>query len=301
MSPTSAAPICARLRQMQDRFKKSYSESAANRPGKPGNGKWVFRGEYSGRDLRADLEKKLELYGITDPKQKLGYEKWVIREFQRKAALCVESEPDKDDVLEWLALMQHHKAPTRLLDFSYSFYVALYFVLAAEPTGAVWAIHVDTKAQRVKKRIQTHDRLGLKRFNKLRRRFNPMNDVLGIRKVGERLDDLAIVCYLMKYPLRLVYPVSPFRRNRRLTAQQGLFLLSGDIRTSFSENLKSEFGHSEAKTRERVHKIKFLGSPEDRKRVLRELRTMNITNEALFPGIDGFARSTAELLARPLD
>jgi hypothetical protein len=38
--------------------------------------------------------------------------------------------------------MQHHGAPTRLLDFMYSIYLAAYFTLEhAEGDSVVWAIH----------------------------------------------------------------------------------------------------------------------------------------------------------------
>jgi hypothetical protein len=38
--------------------------------------------------------------------------------------------------------MQHHGAPTRLLDFTYSIYVAAYFALeSADADAAVWAVN----------------------------------------------------------------------------------------------------------------------------------------------------------------
>lgn len=53
----------------------------------------------------------------------------LVREFARKAHLhLAPSElPAPDDTLEWLSLMQHHGAPTRLVDWTYSLPVALFF------------------------------------------------------------------------------------------------------------------------------------------------------------------------------
>ena len=50
--------------------------------------------------------------------------------------------PEWEDDFQWLALMQHHGAPTRLLDFTWSPYVAAFLALErAVDDAAVWAIH----------------------------------------------------------------------------------------------------------------------------------------------------------------
>jgi hypothetical protein len=48
-----------------------------------------------------------------------------------------------DDPVNWWMLMQHYGAPTRLLDWTASIYVAAYFACAAEPKkdGAIWLVH----------------------------------------------------------------------------------------------------------------------------------------------------------------
>ncbi len=89
--------------------------------------------------LEAHLEKAFRLSGIMRD-DKTERETELIRKFQRKAALYLEREPDKDDILEWLAIMRHHGAPTRLQDWGYSFYVAVYFALNANEKGIVWAL-----------------------------------------------------------------------------------------------------------------------------------------------------------------
>ena len=65
----------------------------------------------------------------------------ILRVFKRKAHQFLEKPPDPDDDFQWLALMQHHGAPTRLLDFTWSPYVAAFFALErATGDAAVWGL-----------------------------------------------------------------------------------------------------------------------------------------------------------------
>src|SRR5215472_16784682 len=67
------------------------------------------------------------------------YQHWAFPG-KRKATHFLENVPDRTDDFEWLALMQDHGAPTRLLDFSWSPYVAAFFALHnATSDGVIWA------------------------------------------------------------------------------------------------------------------------------------------------------------------
>jgi len=248
--------------------------------------------------LETHLEKAFRLYGVRDD-DKRKRERELIRTFQRKAALYLKREPDKDDILEWLAIMRHHGVPTRLSDWTYSFYIAVYFALAEEKDGILWSLEAYTinRPEPVIKRICEKEN-GVRKFIQSLLYYSKKCDFLGIRQEGDKLIDLAISCYLMDDQPLCIYPVNPFRLNKRLSVQKGLFLLPGDITKSFVENLTGTFGGFE-ETKKYLWRVKIVPRTEDRNEILERLRDMNISNEALFPGLDGFAKSVGEGLAYP--
>lgn len=93
------------------------------------NPTWIFRGH---SDCKWQLWPSLERL---DPQ--LDWEAAegdLLRNFQAKARLYADDVPGDGQRVEWLGLMQHHGLPTRLLDFTYSPFVATYFALReAEP------------------------------------------------------------------------------------------------------------------------------------------------------------------------
>jgi len=67
-------------------------------------------------------------------------ERRALRMFKRTARSLVAHEPKTD--LEWLAVAQHFGAPTRLLDWSQSPFIAAYFALEKAGTTGVPGIYV---------------------------------------------------------------------------------------------------------------------------------------------------------------
>lgn len=107
-------PICCT--DIKDFLSKVNDHSKVNN--------WIFKGLR--RDcwpLKHTFERSCERFNIPENKRR-ELESYMIREFKRRLHHYTANTPSINETDEWLALMQHHGAPTRLLDFTYSPYVA---------------------------------------------------------------------------------------------------------------------------------------------------------------------------------
>lgn len=89
------------------------------------NADLLFRGQQIDRPLLPKLA-RLRLKGSIKNMEKL-----ILDEFKRGAIPLTEFKPENN--WDWLALAQHHGLPTRLLDWSYSALVALWFAVEKPP------------------------------------------------------------------------------------------------------------------------------------------------------------------------
>ena len=105
---------------------------------------WIFRGHGSPDwKLETTLERESKRCNV-DP---INNEKAIWFEFRRHAHSYLSRLPEPTDTIEWLALMQHYGAPTRLLDFTQSFWIAVFFAFeAATADCAVVALNPSSLA-----------------------------------------------------------------------------------------------------------------------------------------------------------
>src|SRR3970040_350804 len=81
---------------------------------------WAVRGqEDASWPLESSIARIFRTYKV-HPQVWARQEERINRIFRRKAHLFLAHIPAHDDDFQWLALMQHHGAPTRLLDFTWS-------------------------------------------------------------------------------------------------------------------------------------------------------------------------------------
>lgn len=231
-------------------------------------GIWIFRGQ---KDFRWDIKTTFErLTDATKPKDISGLEFGLLRKFEREFPLYSARMPRDGDYIEWFSLMQHHGAPTRLLDWTYSFYVATYFALDDiewDKKSAIWAISSKWLEDKLFSKYPSYKRAFLRDRN-FRNREN-------LKKIFQKL---------------AVVKINPYYVHGRLSVQQGCFLFPGDTTKPFLENLLKFAG---SKDELKKHLIKFVITENGgkRKAILEHLFRMNITRTSLFPGIDGYASS----------
>jgi hypothetical protein len=233
---------------------------------------WVFRGQRRTEwELWSSLSRYLRDVGI--PERDWGErEERVLRVFKRKAHLLLTHVPEQSDDFQWLALMQHHGAQTRLLDFTWSPYVAAFFALEqATTTAAVWALNPYAKiwGEGLGNQAPGAD---CWRSVDLSRRDPEANVFASHYLPGKR---------------PFVWVGNPFLMNRRLNAQSGTFAVPGIITQPLEKIAPTGTNLEDAL-------VKFeLPAGAIRKTAMWELFRMNVTNATLFPDLDGLARSMA--------
>jgi hypothetical protein len=188
----------------------------------------------------------------------------IIRIFQRKAHLFLDHVPDQRDAFQWLALMQHHGAPTRLLDVTWSPYVALFFAIEhGFEKAAVWAFCPVELNKAVRRRGRRREKV-------------PDINVWDHGVFEERF---------LPNRMQFVTYGEPRVMNRRLIAQSGSFIIPGVLDQPIDTIVGDYENASACLVKIEVDVSKM------RDEAMRGLYSMNVTHATLFPDLDGLARS----------
>lgn len=258
---------------------------------------WLFRGH---RCASWELKTSLERHTPTDEKPSRAEER-LLREFRSRADIYLNANQVPATTLEWLALMQHFGAPTRLLDMTKSPYVAAYFAVEDATPGencAVWAVNESWCVEAAGKVIAVGKPEMAARFKDHFESGALPNDIDLELTLGymwswglAKLDDDS----WLEDNVAVVVPGHPDKLTERLSIQQGGFLIPRAVDQPFMENLNA-LGDAKGNV------VKFTIESKDRPQALDQLRLMNVTRASLFPGLEGFAQSFRQSIVRePLE
>lgn len=208
----------------------------------------------------------LRSLGNLDSQQALDVEKAALFKFKQQAHLHIPPGPDMDEddsLLRWWGLMQQYGAPTRLLDWTESPYVACYFAVAElrSEDGAVWAFDPQMLLPEPSETIRIPPGTKLYHNNNF---INP----------SAQLNLFSIL----------------FRTaTSRMVAQQGNFTVCHQI-LGLHDQIMADHPKGKGKLWKLIIPARY------KSKFLSRLRAMNITAGSLFPGADGLGRSIAEFV-----
>ncbi|WP_321298296.1 FRG domain-containing protein [Marinifilum fragile] len=228
---------------------------------------WIFRGQTNSNWL---IRSSLERSGIMDSYDE-GEER-MLYEFKRVARHYLNEHEIPKTLIDWLALLQHHGAPTRLIDFTKSPYVAAFFAFQEYSDESefvsIWIANKIYFYQRAIYYLQENDfaNLDCKHYSYKDETFQK---IFNESRTGE---------------LDCVIPVESHFMNERYYIQQSVFLTPINPYKTFSEQLDFL---DEIKD---FSLMKILIPKSERNTALRDLEKMNITHASLFPGLDGYAK-----------
>ena len=232
---------------------------------------YMFRGQ-----INASWELSCSLHrAIQNPTYvaAIAAERYALHHFKANAYRFSRSEDlpphlPEQPVTEWWSLMQHHGVPTRLLDLTTSPYVAAYFACEAdwENDAGIYFMHRGPIQQ------------------------SPTQH-LPIPSPGDVAYEEAINLIGAPHTIRTYFPK---RMTDRLAAQQGMFLYSDNVMASLQDDLDALYVPIMKENPLLPLFGKFIIRKELKKDFMVKLRTMNVTAQTLFPGVDGLGRYVAE-------
>ncbi len=269
----------------------------ARRIGKVLN-RWLFRGQKTAKwSLKSSLERAFEDRQL--PITRTGpVEELIIMNFKSSAHLFSTRVPKDEDTIAWLTLIRHHGGPTRLLDFTESFYVAAHFALDdATEECAIWAFNRIDFMSKV-------DRL----INKLCKQYGIDQNI----PVNRKFDEILIRAIRGDLKENLIVTMGPSQRNERQFLQQGLAMIPLNLQEGFMGSLLGSFDPPARMPDESNMKkmsfdeilavlknsklIKIVMTKDSFLDARLDLEQMNINGATLFRGLDGLGKKGYDVL-----
>lgn len=231
---------------------------------------WIFRGQSNSEwELQTTLERSKIVENFPE------FEDELINDFKKGVKFYLKDELQPETTLEYFSLLQHFGAPSRLLDFTKSPYVAAYFAFeqANEEIDevAIWVV----------------DKINL--YQSSVYYFENIIDYMLPSKNNYTFDDINFDKAFeeaKKGDFNCLFPTEPNNQNQRYHLQQSIFLTQGNPYEPLINQLKFIKSDILKKTF-----MKVTLPTSEKKRALRDMQKMNINRATLFPDLDGYAKS----------
>jgi hypothetical protein len=233
--------------------------------------RFAFRGM---KDASLGLVGRLGRFG---PKA-AELEEPLIRTFRRYARRLADAD---DSTWSWLAVAQHHGLPTRLIDWTFSPYVALHFMTEEaagfDRDGVVWAIDYVGAKQHLPPRLASileQESANVFTAEMLSGGVGGLRDLDGL---GEEHGSFVVF-------------LEPPSLDDRIVSQYALFSLAPRARNCV-ENVELWLDQHPELGRKVVVPASLKWEVRDR------LDQLNLTERVLYPGLDGLAKWLARYYA----
>jgi hypothetical protein len=256
-----------------DSWAKFQEFVAASRAHWPNEDRVLFRGQASSSwTLRPSLARELDGKGL-DWFKIAKLEKELVKQFRQEAhrSLSQVILQRGNCLLDWWTIMQHYGAPTRVLDWSRSPYVGLYFAVDQRWTddGVLWWFRGSTVEHLM--------------VNRLGHTYNQIS-----KDLFEAGNDS--ILWDPDPPQHCLFSFELKRTLDRIGNQQAFFTVSLNAADDHADVLAELATYSDG-----PHFGKLVIPHDCKGQFLRELQLMNVTGKSMFPGLDGLGRTLAEL------
>ncbi|WP_064603030.1 FRG domain-containing protein [Photobacterium sp. J15] len=204
----------------------------------------------------------------------------ALNSFKRKSKPFISYTPQND--FEWMFLMQHYGVPTRLLDWSTSALVALYFALNG-------IINIDEDID-MEEGICTFEKTGYSKHGAAIYIMNPheinktSNNIVGILDISEECDEWKHYLHPSgEFKSNFPICISASHIDKRIRSQSGMFTLHGN---------RVEPLDWYTALNQLIYKIYI--PYQCVKKMKEELKLLGITASFVFPDLDGLAKEITE-------
>ena len=197
-----------------------------------------------------------------DQEDSMG-ERELIRDFKLRAPAFLPSNPEND--LELLFIMQHHMMPTRLLDWTESHLIALFFAVAAveqDTDATVWILRPASLNDKA-----SHGP-------------GPRVPMSNASIYEGFIFDVDAYPRIRKVPASEPLAVRPRHSTPRIVAQRGMFTIHGHKKIGIEEHAKREETKIPIVDKIIIDRTK-------KKRLKKELLLAGISYSTLFPDLEG--------------